>query len=156
MTAVGPEGAVVEPPAFVAVSCTSSLCPTSPAVGTYSWPVAPSATQFLPSASHCSHWSLKLVGSYFHLPGTSVRVLPCWAVPVIVGEVSITGAGGSTTAVGAEGALVEPPALVAVSCTARLSRTAPAVGRYSWPMAPVIAVQLLPSPSHCSHWSLKL
>ena len=47
----------LEPPAFFAVSCTSSACPTSDAPGTYVCAVAPAiGRQPLPRPSHCSHW----------------------------------------------------------------------------------------------------
>jgi len=45
------------PPSLLAVSWTFSVCPTSPATGTYVWLLAAAiATQPAPELSHCSHW----------------------------------------------------------------------------------------------------
>src|SRR5579884_1360279 len=118
-TAVGAESADPEPPALVAVSCTLSVLPTSPAVGTYVPPVAPVIfAQLLPEESHSSHWSLTCVGLFVQVASLTVSVCPCWAVPLIVGRLPLEGGSGRTTAVGAEAAgALDPLPLVAVSST---------------------------------------
>ena len=56
--AVGADGAgALEPPALLAVSLTTIVCPMSAAPGTYELPVAPEiGRQLVPSSSHCIHW----------------------------------------------------------------------------------------------------
>ena len=63
------------------------------------------------------------------MPWDSVRVWPCWAVPLIVGGFSIAGTADSTLAVAADVAgEPDPLALLAVSCTLIVWPTSPATG----------------------------
>ena len=49
--------ASVEPEAFVAVTVTRILLPTSPTPSVYCWPVLPpTEAQFAPAVSHRFHW----------------------------------------------------------------------------------------------------
>jgi hypothetical protein len=57
------------------------------------------------------------VGLFDQLPFVAVSVSPCPALPEITGSALFAGAGGSTTAVGIEVALADPPALLAVTVT---------------------------------------
>src|SRR2546425_455700 len=102
--------------------------------------------QLLTSVVRCGHWEGRARGSFAHLPLCSVSVWPCWAVPVIVGGVSLAGAGpgGATMAVASEVAgAPEPPALLAVSCTLIVWATSAATGTYVCSVAPEIGRQLL-------------
>src|SRR5438105_3090053 len=118
--------------------------PASAATGTYVWLVAPEIdVQLLPDRSHCSQGYLKLVGLFDQLPGCSVRVLPCCAVPVIVGRAVFPGGEGATTVVAADLALASPPALVDISSTLMVWPASAATGTYVWLVAPEIDVQLL-------------
>jgi hypothetical protein len=54
--------------------------------------------------AHTSHASVTEVGAFVQLPGTTLRTCPCWATPEIAGGEMLTGAAGSTAAVGADDA----------------------------------------------------
>src|SRR5947209_6515569 len=91
----GPEAmpsiAVLEPVAFFAVTCTSSVWATSAEVATYVVPVAPGmAVQPPPVPTQRSHWyESEGAGLPLHEPGLTVSVDPSWGVPEMVGgEVS--------------------------------------------------------------------
>src|SRR5437588_255672 len=113
--------------------------------------------QFAPPESQRSHSYAKLVGSLLHDPLCAVSTWPCCAVPVIVGAAVFSGGGGTTAGVAADVAgLLGPEALLAVSSTRMAWPTSPGTGTYVWLVAPLIALQLPPEPSHCSHWWAKL
>ena len=53
-------------------------------------------------AAQSSHWSVIEVGVLIQAPCVTVRIWPCCGVPAMVGSTVLTGARGSTTAVGNE------------------------------------------------------
>src|SRR5207253_10537436 len=91
------------------------------------WPVPLDiAAQFVPYPLSLHDALPILVGSFVQVPWASVSVWPCWAVPPIGGAPSFAGGGGTTTAVAlALAALLEPPALLAVSWTVIVSPPSP-------------------------------
>src|SRR4029077_12877206 len=126
------------PPAFMAVSNTLILWPTSAASSVYSCLLAALAMTVhggAPEPSQRSHFSSKLVGLLDHLPWVSLSVTPWRASPDSVGWVSSTGTAApsaTTSPVGADGPGVpEPPLLVAVSCTRIVCTTSAASRVYS-------------------------
>jgi hypothetical protein len=70
------------------------------------------------------------VGEFDHEPGFAVSTLPCWAVPEMLGAAVLAGAGGTTTAVGAEREVADPLAFEAVTATTRLEPTSVALSVY--------------------------
>jgi hypothetical protein len=91
--------------------------------------VAPAiGLQAFPELSQLSHWKRKLSeGLSVHAPFASVSVWPGWAIPEIAGGDVLVGAGGVTTAVGAEVAVLLPVVSVAVSTTTIVCPTSAAV-----------------------------
>ena len=78
---------------------------------------------------------------------------PTDAVPEILGRPLLTGGELTTGALAALLAgLLEPPGLVAVSCTRSVRETSAATGTYVCPVAPAIAPQPPPEPSQRCHW----
>jgi hypothetical protein len=71
------------------------------------------------------------VGLPVHDPFVVVRAWPCWAVPLTTGSAEFEGGdgGAATTAVWAELAVADPPALVALT-----------IDRMVWPTSPVPSV----------------
>jgi hypothetical protein len=69
-----------------------------------------------PSPERCQRYAYE-VGELDHVPGSAVSGSLSRAIPEIVGGVRLEGGRGSTTAVGSEGAGVDPPAFVAVTTT---------------------------------------
>lgn len=85
-TAVAAEVALALPAAFVAVTLTRIVDPTSALVKMYFGAVAPEMTlQALPLVLHRCHSRAKLVGLRVQPPTVEVKVCPCTVVPVIVG-----------------------------------------------------------------------
>src|SRR6478609_6993908 len=95
------------PAALEVISSSLSVCPTSPATGSYVSPAAPAiAWQCSPEVSHLSHWSLSLTGSYSQVPSTCVTVSPSCGCPRICGGAVLSGgwsAGGGAAGGGAAG-----------------------------------------------------
>ncbi len=92
-TAVWSDWALDEPSAFVAVSSTRSVEPTSPGATTWVCPVSPAiAAQPAPTASQRSHASAKPIGGVpVQEPETAVSVSPETAVPLMVGGDALDG-----------------------------------------------------------------
>src|SRR5690348_10431284 len=95
-----------------------------------------------------------MVGVFDQVPFDVVSVWPCCAVPVIAGAPVLTGASGSTTAVGVEVPVPVPSTLVAVSNTTIVWPTSLGCSVYVVPVAPEIAVQEAPAESQSCHWSV--
>ena len=85
MTALGAEAAGSdEPTAFVAITVTSIVEPTSGAVSTYSVATAPSiGTQLAPEVVHRSHRRAYAAGEFVQDPTPAESVSPSWVVPEI-------------------------------------------------------------------------
>src|ERR687884_2385544 len=111
-TTVAAELELAEPAAFVAVTATRNVEPTSPDTSWYVAPVAPATSeQFAPAESHRRHWkAYVMVGVPVHVPVEAVSVWPSWTVPVMVGGRAAEGGAGSTRAVRALVAGVLPAA----------------------------------------------
>src|SRR4051794_41405429 len=103
MTAVAPEGALSLPPAFVAVTTTRTVLPTSTGTRSYVAAVAPvMSAQLAPAASQRCHWCAKeIAGVPVHVPSPAVSVCVSVVVPVTDGAAVFAG-GAGTTACGAE------------------------------------------------------
>jgi hypothetical protein len=84
----------------------------------------------------------------------ATRVWPTTALPLIVGGDVFAGAepGEGTADVWLEVAADDPAALVAVTLTRSVEPASPEAGAYEVLTAPERAEQLLPEPSHRSHW----
>src|ERR1700688_1899579 len=103
------------------------------------------AAQPPPVPTHRSHWYEKLgAGVPLHEPGLTVRVLPAWVVPEMVGGGVFFGAApvGWTIPVGRETATPEPLLFVAVTCTFRRWPTSAVATVYCSLVAPAIEAQL--------------
>jgi hypothetical protein len=89
-----------------------------------------------------------------HDPGEAVRACPCWAVPLIVGADVLLGTvgGPGTTAVTAESAEPEPPALAAVTTDRSVSPTSELWTAYVFAVAPLMFEQLAPEVLQSCHW----
>src|SRR5581483_8175093 len=118
-TAVGADVAVVDPLAFVAVTRTRRVWPTSALTTTYVPADAPGMSVHAPpNRSQRRHWNEKvIVPGPVHVPGLAVSVCPSSGVPVTKGGFVLLGAAGAATAVGAEAAVPVPSALVASTTT---------------------------------------
>ena len=81
-------------PAFLAVTRTVIGLPTSPATGVYVEAVAPATST--PSATH---WRAVLTSAGFQVPAPAVSVTPTFAVPLIVGTVTLVIVPATTAAV---------------------------------------------------------
>src|SRR5947209_10045891 len=68
------------------------------------------------------------------------------------GRVLVSGVAGCTGSVRSDIAVDVPPAFFAVTCTRRRSPSSTITTSYVLLVAPKIAVQLVPSRSHRSHW----
>ena len=86
--------AVVEPPAFVAVTTTRAVAPTSELERRYDGPLAPEIeTQAPPPLSQSCHPYANDVGLPDHEPVVAERLLAACATPEIVGTVRFAGFG---------------------------------------------------------------
>jgi hypothetical protein len=75
------------------------------------------------------HWYPNVNGAVpDQVPVVAWRTLPDAAVPEIAGGAVLAGGAAATAAVGAERALVAPPALEAVTCTTRVAPRSALVG----------------------------
>lgn len=83
-----------------------------------------------------------------------MRVLPCVAVPLIVGSEVFVGAAAParTALVAADDAVVEPFLFEAVTAKRNLKPTSAATGEYVIAVAPLIALQFAPFESQRCHW----
>src|SRR5437867_4295827 len=94
MTTVTAEFAGCEAPdAFVAVTATRTVCPTSPAASTYVCPVPDEASgwQVAPELSQRCHWYAYEVGEPDQVPVVADKVCPCPARPDTVGGEVLVG-----------------------------------------------------------------
>ena len=91
---MGGDEAPAVPLGDVAVTVTTSACPTSAAPGVYVSSVAPRiGAQPAPAASQRFHWYVNAIGlPPLHVPGTPASAEPARAVPATVGGVAATGA----------------------------------------------------------------
>lgn len=81
-----------------------------------------------------------------------VSVCPCWAVPVIVGGDVLTGAPvGTTTAVAADVALLEPAEFEAVTTRRIVLAVSAEVSVYVWFVAAEMLEQLAPDELQRRH-----
>jgi hypothetical protein len=147
-----------EPPAFDAVTTTRSVLPTSADVNANEAVVAPAIEAHeLPLVSQRLHWYAYDVGLFDHEPFDADSVWPCCAVPLIVGRDVFTGAAmvgvePETTADAALVAVLDPPALVAVTTVRSVLPTSADVSANEPVVAPAIGVQALPLLSQRCHW----
>src|SRR5262245_15694228 len=149
-TAVGADVAVSLAMAFVAVTRTRSVLPTSACLATYVFAVAPAIDEQLPPAElQLRHWYVNEIGCVpDHVPGSAVCVAPATGEPEMVGGLTTRGrADPWTTAVGLETAVSEPSPFEAVTRTRSLIPTSASRTRYveSLPAEPPMAAQLEPS-----------
>ena len=86
-----------------------------------------------------------------HVPWPAVSVEARWTVPVIVGLAVLTGGALTARAVAVLAALTLPSAFVTVTSSRRWRPASPAATVYVALVAPVIAVQVVPSAEDC-HW----
>ena len=127
MTAVTADGADRLPEAFVAVTTTRIVKPTSAAVRSWVPPVAPGmSTHPVPAALQRCHWWVVVTGALPpQVPSSAVNLLSSRGVPLIAGGVPATGGAALTTAVGADVAGTLPPALEAVTRTRNVLAMSP-------------------------------
>lgn len=91
-TPVAPELAVAEPLWFVAVTATSSVCPTSADDTVYVELEAPAiGLQPVPVLEHRCHWSVYATLVPLQLPVLPVKTSPIAAVPVAAGATRLVG-----------------------------------------------------------------
>ena len=115
MTSVGADVADALPSAFVAVTTTRSVWPTSPDVGVYVLLVpAVMSPQPLPSDPHRCHWYANDVGVFDQLPSEAVCGDPALGVPLMVGGAVFCGAAAAA-------ADARTPTAASASITARAS-----------------------------------
>ena len=120
MTAVGAETNASVLIAFVAVTRTRNVLPTSACLATNVLPVAPPiAEQPPPLELQLRHWYVNEIGCVpDHVPGSAVCVAPTTGEPEIDGGTRFRGlAEPWTTAVGLDTAVSEPSAFEAVTRT---------------------------------------
>src|SRR5262245_36078959 len=118
--------AIVAPCAFVAVSSSRIVDPTSAACTTYVVPVAPPMSEHdAPDALQRRHFLVTDVGAPFHDPATAVGVAPSTGVPVIRG--SCVFAGGDP---GSGGGAADPPENAPASAVVRAVPALSSVGTY--------------------------
>src|SRR5947209_7249227 len=115
-TAVCCEVAWAEPAAFVSVTTTRTVVPTSPGPSAYVWAVAPwMFWQLLPAGSHDCPWWRYLPGVPYQVPFAAVSVWPSVVVPEIDGGAVLAGGAAATVGVCAEVACADPAAFVSVT-----------------------------------------
>jgi hypothetical protein len=146
-----------KPFAFVAVTTTRSVLPTSSEVGEYvSLFASVMLWQRAPVASQRTHWYAYVIGAApFHVPLLAVSALPSIAEPVIAGRAVLTGAfvaAALMTAVSGELWLFVPAEFVAVTITrSRWPRSSEVrMSVWLWP-ASSMATQDAPPPVQRVH-----
>ena len=118
------------PVAFVAVTRTRSLRPTSPDVIWKLLAVAPPMSVQSASfwASQLRHWYVKAIGGVpDQVPGSAVTVSASRSVPVIVGAAVFAGGSASTSEVAADSAAAESTPFEAVTRTRSVCPTSSGV-----------------------------
>jgi hypothetical protein len=127
IAAVGADTALAEPFAFLAVTTTLIVRPTSLAPRRYVWLVSRRSLHCPPLELHrCHRYEYVIVPVPVQVPGLARRVSPWRGVPEIVGTAVFAGAAwppAVTTDVGADLAFVDPSALVAVTLARRVFPT---------------------------------
>src|SRR5918994_5266436 len=120
-TPVGAEVAEAAPAALRAVTRTRSVVPSSAAVRTYVFPVAPLMSEQLPPVrSQRRHWYENVIGCCpVQAPVFAVRVWPTCGVPLMVGGAVSRGRAGAacTIAVAFDVAVADPSEFDAVTRT---------------------------------------
>src|SRR4051812_15256947 len=126
-TAVWAEVALFDPDAFVAVTTTRIVCPTSLEPRRCDWPFWPKSLQLLPALSQRRHWKEYLVGEFVQVPVVATRSWPSRARPLIVGAPVAPGSAAPawTRPTAAEVAVVEPNAFLALTWTRIVLPTSP-------------------------------
>src|SRR3972149_403059 len=94
------------------------------------WRAAPAASQRCHWYAYSSGWGA------LQLPGSAVSVCPSTVAPLIVGGARLVGTVGATRSLGAEVAVADPPAFVAVTSTRRLAPPAGGGGEGRSPAGP--------------------
>src|SRR5215207_2637274 len=114
--------AVTAASAFVAVTRTRRLVPTSATPSGYVVPVAP-AMSVNPEPESCCHWYAKARPGPVHVPCDALRVVPRSVAPVTVGTAAFTGGAALTVAVAALARLLVPSGFVAETSRRTLAPT---------------------------------
>jgi hypothetical protein len=151
-TGVASDWTEADPPAFVAVTTTRIVSPTSSArSGNVPAVAHQTTTQLPPPWSHRAHSYAYELGSPIHSPVETARLPPSTAAPETTGGETFAGDGGSTASVGGELASFEPPAFMAVTTTRRRRPSSAGDGPYVEETAPNRSAHVSPSADDC-HW----
>src|SRR5690242_20664090 len=110
------------------------------------------AAHALPAPSQRSHARANVIGADpVQPPSVPVSVWPSAAMPETNGGSLLTGGAWAIGPTATESALAEPAAFDAVTCTTSLWPASADCAVYAAPVAPPIAAQFAPAPSHRRH-----